>query len=588
MLCNRLWAMVVGAALTIGCATSEDGHGDASSAPDIAVGDVPIVPIGPVATCDQALFVDAIAEGAWVDLDVAPADGTAGIRDAVNRARDEHPDAPVRVRLAPGHYADTLGSEIFVQRLQRTAATPIWIVASDKRPNATVLDQGLNLLGVAYVAIEGVTIGPATVGTFHGGHHDAPKPLQAAAGVHVSGAAHGGAANGAPGGALDLAVYGQYEPSHHIVIRDLTIQNLFGDEDPSGDHPVGQDNDGIKLNQVQDVWVIHNTVLQTSRHGMDNVGVHNAVFCGNIIAHNGAGFGLEAKGGSVDVVFESNVFVAVRRVTLGGENTDATYYWSADGAYDYEGLRIVARNNLIVDPREAALDFSGCHACAATGNTIVFTAGYVPPLTDDGEANGGDALRSHPSTLIGADDGAGSDCVTWDESQGDYVTVDNCWRVGSHRPAPIGRTLANAGNTLTNNLFVSHGGIWSRSFGSTNPNPASIPCPLNAADGDALPSADYDYWYDGGKDLPLDACAALPEGAHAFGYGAAVADPDLGATTIDGASIAGIVGSVVSALRPAAASPVVGHGLSGAPGAVARDFTGAARPAVWSIGALEP
>ena len=30
------------------------------------------------------------------------------------------------------------------------------------------------------------------------------------------------------GGVLNTAVYGQFEPSHHILVRRMTIQNLFG------------------------------------------------------------------------------------------------------------------------------------------------------------------------------------------------------------------------------------------------------------------------------------------------------------------------------------------------------------------------
>ena len=91
----------------------------------------------------------------------------------------------MRILLAPGTYADNLGSEIYAQRLQRSAGTPIWLRATDHRPNATVLQHGINLLGVSYVAIDGVTIGPETVGAWDGRRHADPQPLTAAAGIHV-------------------------------------------------------------------------------------------------------------------------------------------------------------------------------------------------------------------------------------------------------------------------------------------------------------------------------------------------------------------------------------------------------------------
>ena len=49
--------------------------------------------------CDGPLFVDTIAQAAWTTLDVDPGGGTAGIRDAIVKARDEYPIVPVRVRF---------------------------------------------------------------------------------------------------------------------------------------------------------------------------------------------------------------------------------------------------------------------------------------------------------------------------------------------------------------------------------------------------------------------------------------------------------------------------------------------------------
>jgi hypothetical protein len=141
------------------------------------------------AGCLDAPFVDGIAESAWVNIDLVPAQGTSGIRDALRRAQAQHPTQPVRIRLAPGTYADSLGNEIFAQALWRTAQAPIWLLATDGRPDATVLGHGLNLLGVSYLAIDGVTIGPARVGAWDGRRHADPQPLQAAAGVHVAGVA---------------------------------------------------------------------------------------------------------------------------------------------------------------------------------------------------------------------------------------------------------------------------------------------------------------------------------------------------------------------------------------------------------------
>ncbi|MFO1253129.1 MAG: hypothetical protein U1E77_18810 [Inhella sp.] len=146
----------------------------------------------PAATCTEAAFVDTIAEAAWVNLDVSPAQGTRGVRDALRQAQSQHPTQPVRIRLAPGSYADNLGSEIYAQRLLRSASSPIWLVATDPRPNATVLGHGINLLGVSYLAIEGLTIGPKPWAP--GVAARVHRPAAAADGrrrIHVAGAAGG-------------------------------------------------------------------------------------------------------------------------------------------------------------------------------------------------------------------------------------------------------------------------------------------------------------------------------------------------------------------------------------------------------------
>ncbi|MFO0611785.1 MAG: right-handed parallel beta-helix repeat-containing protein [Polyangiaceae bacterium] len=542
-------------------------------------------PIGQ-ASCASELFVDVIPEASWLNVDLDPSGGTTAIRDAIENARDAHPNEPVRIRLAPGEYADTLGGEIYAHHVLRSAAAPLFIVATDPSPNATRLGQGFNMVGVSYIAFEGLTIGPASVGAWNGSSHADPQPLRAQAGIHIAGAAiDGGKSAILPNGELDTTVYGRYEPSHHIIARGMTIQNLFSPDDESGEKALGLDNDGMKFNQTEDVWVIGNSITETSRHGIDNVGVHRAVFCGNAISRTGNGLGIEAKGGSFDVVFEGNLFYRVRRVTLGGETTDAPYYFSVDGAYDYEGKGIVARNNLIVDARESALQFSGCAGCAATNNTVLFTSAYVPPLTDDGDARGGDAIRVTDSVILSSAEGAGSDCVSWDEALADYVYFDQCWGVGANAPAPVGRPLTPRENVSRNNAFLSMTGVWSPTFGGSNPNPSTLPCPLSvfASGGNAFQAMDHDYWFN--ADKPLASCDALPAGE---GSVLAGADPKLSNAVIDDqAGPRAMYVAAASALAPVPGSPLVGAGVA-IPSSPTTDFAGAPRPAAWSIGALEP
>ncbi|NRF66023.1 hypothetical protein HLB44_03370 [Aquincola sp. S2] len=532
------------------------------------------------AGCDDAAFVDAIAEAAWINLDVTPAQGTAGVRAALQQAQAAHPNQPVRIRLAPGAYADNIGHEIYAQRLLRGAASPIWLKASDTRPNATRLGHGINLLGVSYIAIDGVTIGPERVGAWNGQAHADPQPLQAAAGIHVAGAALNARTNAAGNGPLNYAVYGRYEPSHHILVRRVTVQNLFDPQERDGETSESLSMDGMKFNQVQDLWVLDSQVSQTTRHGIDMVGVHRAAICRSLIAQSGGGLGIEAKGGSIDVLYDSNTFYRVRRVELGGEDTDATYYYSADGRWDYEALRTIARNNLIVDAREAALEFSGCQDCAAVGNTIVFTAGYQPP-SDGGTIFGGDAMRLHDSRILGAADGAGSDCQFWDAAQQDYVTVDPCWGVGANAPAPVNRVLRSNNLLVANNVFAAVGGSFGRGTGGV------VPCPLNVTGGTAMRTHNANYWWNGGSMLPSEGCSALNEGPRSRWPGAGATLSPIAGSSIDSTSLGRLGGSIVAALLPRSGAPLADMAIAAAQQA-AHDRLGAPRGLVGgaSVGAI--
>lgn len=546
-----------------------------------------------VCVAGAAPFLDAIPSDAWLDIELAPAGGMAALLGELERLRTDDRDRPVRLRLAPGDYAATdVGSgEIYVKGLERAANAPVLVVATDPTPNATRLAQGFNLVAVSYLGFDGLTIGPAQVGAFHGTvgqceaagscYHDAPKPLAAQAGIHVSGTAESPTASGLRDGHLDFSVYGRYRPAHHILVRDVTIQNIFGDDEPSGVDAAGGGSDGIKFNQAADVWVIQSRIRQTSRHGIDNVGVHGGCFQGNVIAEAGQGLGIEAKGGSIDVTYDGNIIVDVRRVEIGGENTDATYYWSAEAPgdsrhYGYEGRRIVARNNVVIDAREGALEFSGCHECVAVGNTVLYRAGF------DGGAGGGDALREVDSHINR--EGAGSDCTPLDGE-----TVESCWGAGPYPVdlvASVGeagesRVLANQGNVLGNNLFMNADGLWGSAL-----NPYNHP---NSSHAFGFVSVDYDYWYNGGPalDNPGDG-SWLVEGSHSV-YAGASPSPALAASVgaLDTASPTSRA-ELIQALRPAPGSPLIGAGAATVAAFSALDLSGAVRPVPPSIGALEP
>jgi hypothetical protein len=559
------------------------------------------------------LFTTTIAESAWHNIDLTPADGMTGLQAALRALTtdevatlpptDPRRTKPVRIRLAAGVYEATgpgVG-ELFFGGIHRTSDKPLLIVAQNTNANATVLMQGLNFVAVDYLAIDGVTIGPATVGPFvagvdpQPGAHTGKKPLEAGTGIHVSGYAENSGGTGQSGGVLDFAVYGKQHPSDHIIIQRVTIQNVFADDLEAGVLSGGGGADGIKFNQASNVWVLDSTINQTSRHGIDNVGVHNATFCNNVIANNGVGVGLEAKGGSTNVVMDSNIFINVRRVFLGGEKSDATYYWSDETPrsaehYAYEARHVIARNNIVVNAREAAFAFAACHDCVLVNNTSYFD--YALGAED----LAGDALREADTSIN--EDGASAECITGEGGD----TIELCWNVSPY-PAELMlqddnpltpddnerrmRPLTNARNAMFNNLFINKQGFWS----------GQNPFNRNSADAQSLAAGqvDYNYWFNGGQ--AIGDGAGLNEGSHSRFLGSVVADPALTSTSIDTSTVgsdpkiqsdlAGARCTLRNALKPTAASPLVGAGLSSAPSAPSYDATMQARVGS-TIGALQP
>jgi hypothetical protein len=546
-------------------------------------------------TGDLPAFIGTIGEGGWHTIELTPSQGMAGLLSELVRLSSEELSVPVRLRLAPGNYAatDVGRGEIYVKGLLRSADAPLLVQAVDRTPNATQLMQGLNLVAVAYLAFDGLTIGPDHVGDFHGTagmcdtpgscYHDAPHPLTAEAGIHISGTAIDPSHDGVRAGHLDYSVYGRYAPSHHILVQRMTIQNIFGDDEPSGPLAAGGGSDGLKFNQSAFVWALHNRIRQTSRHVIDNVAVHGACYFGNVLADQGQGLGIEAKGGSVDITYDSNVLINVRRLEMGGENTDATYYWSAETPgstehYAYEGRRVIARNNIVVDAREGAIEFSGCHDCAATGNTVFFHADF------DTSYGGGDAIREVDSHVNR--DGAGADCTPLD---GD--TLDVCWNAG---PYPIdlvavpgedgdSRVFDNRRNTIEGNLFMNLGGTWGTSL-----NPYNHP---NAAHSFGLTRVDYNYWWNGDQPMPDPGDGSwLPEGAHSV-YTSDTPNPGPGLSGTLGAVDAaapGLFDTLAGGLTPESDSPLMGHGPPDGVGASRVDVFGKMRPTPPSVGAVEP
>lgn len=462
----------------------------------------PVVPYAAAAhatACDDPLFVDD-PNLDWLELSVTPACaappspgrycGADGIARAFRDARDLHPDRPVCIWLEPSAtpftprvgfdpYADPpRRTNLAFVGARRTPLTPIALRARDPRPGRTVVNHTLYLVACAYVSVEGVTVGAGS--DPDGRPYGESFPLSIDDGVHVVGVARDPAACGLtgacgddPSGAPKSDVYGRFDPAHHIVLRGLTLTHLravthrpttpaaatFEAVEPIELGAVS----GIKLQHAEDVWVLGNHIDDVSRHGIDSVGVHRGVFCGNAIARTSAdGYAIEAKGASTGILYEANDITGTHGLALGGPSTDLVSVFPPTAAYawDFEAEGTVARRNRLRDPRRAALEFVGCRACSAVDNVVTYAASFRNHNGSRWRADNG--VRLLPSRFLATGDGAGDACTTLhgDGPAVDFDLTARCWGVGSRVPSFVsaaGRSTRRAstvapvlrGNTFT-------------------------------------------------------------------------------------------------------------------------------------------
>jgi hypothetical protein len=117
---------------------------------------------------------------------------------------------------------------------------------------------------------------------------------------------------------------------------------------------------------------------------IDMVGCHRGVISGNVF-HDTAASGVQAKGGSADVLIHGNRFerIAGRAVNAGG-STGLPYIRPVDAPH--EGARIRVMSNVFVRNGAsggAAIAYVGCDACVFAHNTVIEPRRWVARILQE-------------------------------------------------------------------------------------------------------------------------------------------------------------------------------------------------------------
>lgn len=171
------------------------------------------------------------------------------------------------------------------------------------------------------------------------------------------------------GGGNNLHIAPESDDIRQIYIADNTIHDLASGPGAA-----------IKINRnnttgagVATVCLEHNDVSEAISNAIiDGVGVDGAVVIGNDIHNNAvSSHGVLFKGGSSNILIDGNLIRGIRAnaaLQLGG-NTGASFW---NPAYpQWEGVDQIARNNIIVDFDDSAIEIRGVNGAKVYNNTIV-------------------------------------------------------------------------------------------------------------------------------------------------------------------------------------------------------------------------
>jgi hypothetical protein len=178
---------------------------------------------------------------------------------------------------------------------------------------------------------------------------------------------------------------GSYDtPTEHLVLRGLTIAGAGS----------GGNNDCIKLSGVDRFFVLDSEAWGCNRGEIiDMVGCHEGFIAGNYF-HEPVASGVQAKGGSADILIHGNIFAHIpgRAVNAGG-STGLEFFRPIDAPYEAARIRVLA--NVFIgngSTSGASIAYVGCDACVFAHNTIVEPRTWVARILQETTGS-----RFHPS-----------------------------------------------------------------------------------------------------------------------------------------------------------------------------------------------
>ncbi len=254
---------------------------------------------------------------------------------------------------------------------------------------------------------------------------------------------------GATGNGLNIDDGGSYEtPSHHLVLRGLTIRNIGGKGN----------QDGIKLSGIDDFRVENCKVEKWGGSGsaIDMVGCHRGVVEGCAFVHDGSGGnGVQTKGGCAEIAIRKSRFenAGSRSVNIGG-STGLEYFRPALKEPPHAEARDIRVEGCTFIGSDAPIAFVGVDGALVQYNTIYLPKRWAIRILQETTAKGFVACRkgtfTHNLVVFKSDQWSeGGVNVGPNTEPGTFAFEDNHWYCvdAPNRSAPKLPSVEKNGHT---------------------------------------------------------------------------------------------------------------------------------------------